>query len=289
MSGSLSAFPYIGGKTNIANWILDHLPDHHVYVEPFGGAAAILLNKPRSQIEVYNDVDGDVVHFFDVARDRPEELIEWVRRAPFAEELHDRWKDEFYAGERPDGDIERAGRFLLLRYTQFGGKYHSPSGFSRDTLRTRVGESRSWMRVPEKIKAVCERLQGVSIQCGDFREVIERYDSPETLFYCDPPYLNKEDLYPGADGFSHKELAAALSDVDGFALVSYSDRPDGLYSSWHEVTRESYHNAGARGEKNSKQVNERLLMNFDPSEVPKFVGPQQTTLTLGEEVGGDSA
>ena len=71
---SLSAFPYVGGKTILAEWIIDQLPSHTVYVEPFGGSASVLLNKPRSNVEVYNDLDGDVVQFFEVARERPDEL-----------------------------------------------------------------------------------------------------------------------------------------------------------------------------------------------------------------------
>lgn len=267
---ALSIFPYIGGKTNIARWIVDQLPEHDVYVEPFGGSAAVLLNKPRSNIEVYNDVDGDVVQFFEVARNRTGELVEWMRRVPFSEQLHNEWGEAFYRGERPDDPVERAGRFLFLRYSQFAGKYHSHSGFKRDTLRARVGESRSWQDAPEKLEEAVERLQGVSIQRNDFRDVIERYDGPETVFYCDPPYLDKEDLYPAAGDFSHAALADALTGIEGYALVSYTDEPADLYDGWNVETKESFHNAGARDENNTKEVRERLLVNFDPATVPRF-------------------
>jgi len=83
----LSAFPYIGGKTRLADWIQSHLPAHTTYVEPFGGSAAVLLNKPRSKVEIFNDKDGDVVNFFEVAREHPDKLAEFCRYVPFSEQL----------------------------------------------------------------------------------------------------------------------------------------------------------------------------------------------------------
>lgn len=276
---ALSAFPYVGGKTNLADWIISQIPEHTVYVEPFGGSAAVLLNKPRSPVEVFNDRDGDVVHFFEVARERPDELAEWCRRTPFSEELHNEWMSEFYNVVRPDDPLERAGRWMFLRYTQFGGKYSGPSGFKRDTPRCRQGASSPWRDAPNRVDAVCDRFQGVSIQNADYTEVIGRYDSPETVFYTDPPYLGKEDTYR-VDDFDHAELAGELEDIEGYALVSYTDRPDGLYPDWLELTREFGHDAGNRTG-HTKEVTERLLCNFDPSEVPKFSAAAQSSLSEG--------
>lgn len=276
---ALSAFPYVGGKTRLAGWITDHLPQHTVYVEPFGGSAAVLLNKPRSSIEVYNDLDRDVVQFFKVAREQPDELAEWARRTPYSEELHQRWTKEFYSGERPDDPVERAGRFLFLRYTQFAGKYEGPSGFKRDTPRTRVGESTTWKAVPERVDEVCNRLQGVSIQNRDFAEVIDHYDGPDVVFYLDPPYLDKEHSYRVTD-FEHGDLADALDGIEGYAIVSYTDRPEGLYDGWLEMTRGHYHDAGTRKDEDEDEENvtERLFLNFSPDDVPRFVDAQQQTL-----------
>lgn len=281
---AISAFPYIGGKTHLSGWIEDKFPKHDTYVEPFGGAAAVLLNKQRSTVEVYNDLDGDIVQFFEVARDRADELEQWVRRTPYSEELHNEWMEAFYSGERPDDPIERAGRFLYLRYTQFAAKYSAPSGFKRDTVATHTGESATWANVPEVIDQVCQRLQGVSIQNRHFSKVIEHYDSPETVFYLDPPYLDKEHSYRVSD-FEHSELASVLDGIEGYALVSYTDRPDGLYSGWNEITREHGHDAGTRKGEDEKQVTERLLLNYDPTDEPQFVSAGQTT--LGDAIATD--
>lgn len=282
---ALSAFPYVGGKTLLSDWIRTYLPDHEIYVEPFGGSAAVLLNKPRSTIEVYNDLDGDLVQFFEIARERPDDLKEWVRRTPYSEELHEAWVREFYDGERPDDPVERAGRFLFLRYTQYAGKYEGPSGFKRDTARTRVGDSHVWGDVPNRIDAVCDRLTGVSVQNRHFSEVIEHYDREDAVFYCDPPYLEKESTYR-VDDFSHEQLAEALDGIDGYALVSYTDRPAGLYEDWNEATQAHYHDSGARINENEQEVTERLLLNFDPDEEPVFVNAEQQSLTAATD-GGD--
>lgn len=279
-----SAFPYVGGKTRLTGWITSQLPEHVTYVEPFGGSAAVLLNKPRSNIEVYNDLDRDVVQFFEVARERPGELAQWVRRTPYSEELHAEWADDFYSGRRPDDPIERAGRFLLLRYSQFAGKYRNKSGFKRDTARTRVGDSSVWRGVPGRIEELCERLQGVSIQSQHFREIINFYDGEDTVFYCDPPYLDKESSYL-VDDFEHAELAEALDDIEGYALVSYTDRPEGLYDEWREITRQHYHDSGCKKDEAEEEVTERLLLNYDPSRHPKLVDANQTTLNSATDNG----
>lgn len=130
-----NAFPYPGNKSRHSDWIISHLPEHECYVEPFGGAAGVLFNKPRSKVEVYNDLDGDIVHFFEVLRDRPEELQAWLERVPYARQLHEEWATAYYDGYRPDDDIERAGRWFFLRYSQFGGLYEPGKGFAGNDMR----------------------------------------------------------------------------------------------------------------------------------------------------------
>ena len=102
----------MGGKTTYVEEILAHFPEHRRYVEPFGGSAAVLLNKLRSYIEVYNDLDDDVVQFFRVLRNRREELQQWLARAPFSRSVYETWVREHYNGHRPDDEIERAGRWF---------------------------------------------------------------------------------------------------------------------------------------------------------------------------------
>lgn len=277
---TLSAFPYPGGKTLLTDWIIDHLPDHTVYVEPFGGSAAVLLNKQRSHIEVYNDVDGDIVQFFEVARERPDDLAEWCRRTPFSEEVYNEWVREYYDGDRPDDSVERAGRWMYLRFTQFGGKYDHGAGFKRDQPRKKRGASNLWKSVDERIDQIADRFQGVSVQNADYQDVIDKYDGDETVFYLDPPYLGKEHTYRVGE-FDHGDLADTLADIDGYALVSYTDEPAG-YGDWTQVTQTHHHESNNA---ESVEVTERLFLNFDSSEVPLFAGADQRTLFAATDGG----
>lgn len=269
-----SIVPYQGGKTKMAKWIISNIPNHCYYVEVFGGSASILLNKPRSQIEVYNDADGDVVNFFDVLRDRPEELAEFCRDVPFAEELHERWATDWFNGEKPDDDLKRAAVWMFIRYSSFNGKTGSKSGFKREPVveETHGQVADTWEQAPERIRETAERLRGVSIVNDDFSNVIERYDSPETFFYLDPPYYGTEHYYP--ETADHDKLANDLEDIEGDAMVSYTDIPPDRYGDWEIIGRTVNHNAGG----NVKKADEKLLCNFDTQERPAFVDQNQTTL-----------
>ena len=274
----LSAFPYIGGKNRLADWIQSHLPAHTTYVEPFGGSAAVLLNKPRSKVEVFNDKDGDVVNFFEVAREHPDKLAEFCRYVPFSEQLHSQWADEYFAGEFPADKVERAAKWLFLRYSQYAGKVSTKSGFKREAAQDEQGSwnARNWLNVPERIGAVAERFGGVSVANEDYNTIVERYDSPETVFYVDPPYHGKEGLY--IERADHAELESVLQSIEGDAIVSYTDIPPGLYEDWIVVEKTAHHSVASDG----KTVDERLLMNFDPDEADPFVEAQQSTLaTIG--------
>jgi DNA adenine methylase len=221
----LSAFPYPGGKTSFVDEIVRQFPKHRRYVEPFGGSAAVLLNKPPSYIEVFNDLNSDIVHFFEVVRERKEELQEWLRRTPYSRELHEQWARAFYQGERPDDDLERAGRWYYLRYTQYGGKLDRFSGFKTSIKRN---EARSLRGATEHLDDVVTRFREVILENQDYREVLDRYDRPDTLFYLDPPYVETTYNYYGTGEFDHQQLAGVLAELAGYWICSYGDLPPSL-------------------------------------------------------------
>lgn len=281
----LSAFPWFGGKTNMAAWIAGKLPDHLTYVEPFGGSAAVLLNKERSHTEVYNDKDGDVVHFFRVAREMPDELAEWVRTVPYAEsQYHEWWRDFYGDGTRPDDDIRRAGQWVFLRYTNFSGHVATKRGFRRDSKNDPKGgrESHNWTNVPDRIRRIADRLQGVTILDEDYQVTIGRYDTPETVFYLDPPYVDNEDVYN--ETAIHGGIADTLEGIDGYAMVSYMEIPPAFdLDEWTILEKQVVHRGSGTGE----EATEKLLCNFDPSKEPRFVNHQQTTINALTD-GGNS-
>lgn len=260
-----ATFPFPGGKSRYAAWILDHVPDHECFLEVFGGAAGVLVNKDpdTSSVEVYNDADGDLVHFFEVLREQPDALVEWLDRVPYSRHLYNRWATHYYGGYRPVDDVERAGRFFFLRYAQWGGKYGNYSGFATSKTSSRA---LSYANKINRLEAFAERFDHVVIEHLDWPELLAKYDGPETVAYCDPPYVGKQDYYPAED-IDHSELHDALRGFDGYAICSYAKLPESA-EGFHVVTREGEHrmiNSGRQGE--AKETVERLLLNFDPEEV----------------------
>lgn len=273
-----TVFPYPGGKTYLAKWILDHFPAHECYVEVFGGGASVLVNKEPSFNEVYNDLDGDLVQFFQVLREQPDELREWLNRVPFSREQHNQFKTAFYNGERPDDNIERAGRFFYLRHSQYAGKYCSPSGFVGMAGRSKA----RWLRnATKELEDFADRFTDVTVENLDFEALIELYDSPETLFYCDPPYVEEGDaLYSHEDAFNHGRLAKTLSNIEGRFICSYMDIPDELSNADLSIKeRESTQHMNKNHETRRESAIERLVMNFNPKEMPLHSGTEQQRLT----------
>jgi DNA adenine methylase len=238
---------YHGGKWRSGKWILSHFPDHEVYAEPFGGGASVLLQKSRSKAEIYNDIDECVVNLFRVLRDEQQatRLIEMLRFTPFAR------KEFIDACERNDTDdiIEQARKFIIRSFMGFAtarakaGKA-TPTGFRSTSFRKKSSASRDWGNYPDSLRVIIERLQGVCIEQKDAFQLIPSLDSPETLFYIDPPYLETTRTYPGAYRYElnkegHISLAELLHNLKGMAVLSgyKSELYDELYSDWIYVEK----------------------------------------------------
>ena len=263
-----TVFPYSGGKSYLAQWIIPHFPEHEVYVEPFGGSGSVLLNKKPSYVEVYNDIDSEVVNFFEVYRDHTDELVEWLESTPYSRELHDRYSRQYFDGgdgELPDDDLVRAGIFFYLRYTQFMGKNGGKSGFQSTTSRNNAGTFR---HATDRLKRLVDRFSDVVIENRDYQRIFEHYDTDETLFYCDPPYLEKgTDWYEGE--FDHEEFWSALDGLDGDWIVSYMAIPDYVPIEDYYVVEKSFSQRqdGAHDKGEPDTRDERLIMNYDPDQI----------------------
>lgn len=272
---SKNVFGYPGGKTDMADWIIKHFPEHQCYVEVFGGSAAVLANKAPSNSEVLNDRDGNIVQFFEVLRDRPDELIEWLRNTPHGRDLHEKYGKQFYAGEHPDDPVERAGRFWYLRETSFGAKYNALSGYNGSRKRNVARRSRNKR---ERLREWSARFDHVQIENLDFEDLFDRYDSQDTLFYCDPPYVNEgDDLYTGED-FEHQRFVNALSELEGDWCVSYTDLPDGIEELAITIDSKEQRYRIAQGDGWEKTGDEKLVMNYDWETRPRFSPAAQAQL-----------
>lgn len=236
-----AALRYYGGKWRIAPWIIRYFPPHTCYVEPFGGGASVLLRKEPSWLEVYNDLDGDVVNFFRMLRDRSEELIRLIELTTFSRE------ECRLAYEATDDDLERARRFYVKSWQLRGGptRKASRSGWRFQRTRNRGTTHVSDWTDTSALWDVVHRFRQVQIECDEALRVIERYDGPETLFYLDPPYLAETVRWQGQPyqfemaEADHRELAGVLNQIEGMAVVSsyecvlYAE----LFEGWQAVSR----------------------------------------------------
>lgn len=248
-----------GGKWLLAPWIIQNLPPHRVYVEPFGGAASVLLRKPRSYAEIYNDLDSEVVNLFRVTRDRGDELRQILELTPFA-------RDEFKLSyEDADDPIEQARRTVVRSFMGFGSNSHNKAtGFRSNSNRSGTTPAHDFANYPEALKAIVDRLRGVIVENRDAIEVMLQHDSHETVHYVDPPYV-PETRDKGGDyrhemtDEDHARLADVLHGLKGSVVLSgyRSQLYDRLYSGWHRVERE----ANADGAKKRIEV---LWMNAEP-------------------------
>lgn len=238
---------YHGSKWSLAPWIIQNLPAHRVYVEPYAGGASVLLRKPKSQVEVYNDLDGQVVNLFRVLRDgaRARELLRQLRLTPFSRA---EYEESWIVADDP---IEQARR-LLVRSAMGHGTTAATAGW-RTGWRNYHGDQRhappssDWRNLPEALEATVDRLRDVMIECRPALAVIEEYDGPDALFYVDPPYLaeTRHERYATTayryemTADDHESLARALSNLKGAAVVSGygSDLYEELYTGWRRVER----------------------------------------------------
>lgn len=178
---------YMGSKWRLAPWLLEHLPPHEIYVEAFGGGAALLLRKPRSRTEVYNDVDQQLVNLFRLLRSTTApEFIRRVSLTPYA-------RDEYDAAHEPADDTIEQARCLLVRshmgHGSRGTTSPSPSGFRQDGTTGSTRVAGEWADMPAALQAIVERLRGVTIDNRPAAEVLAYWDAPNVLHYLDPPYM----------------------------------------------------------------------------------------------------
>lgn len=270
----LIPFGWYGGKFSHLDWLRPLLPDCHHYCEPFAGSGAVLLNRDPAPVETFNDLDGEVVNFFRVLREAKDRLVEAIGLTPFA-------REEFAKACEISPDLtalERARRFYVrarqvrtgLAQTATIGRWANCKNTSRAGM---SGVISRWLGAVEDLPAVAERLLRVQIENRPALDVIQLYDSPTTLFYCDPPYVHSTRGDSKAYGFEmndrqHTELAEVLNRAEGMvALSNYqADILDELYPApkWHKFATapRTVHST------KDKRV-EVLWTNYDPSKITR--------------------
>lgn len=259
-----------GGKYYLADWIISHFPagyEKMTYVEPFGGGASALLQKQPSQVEVYNDIDARLNNLFYVLHSHSDSFIKHLSLTPYSEAEYKRTKgvDELtdrqllshsWSGRR----VVAAVNFYILCRQSIGGRGDS-FALSKHRVRGGMADNVSaWLSsIDQNLPKVIKRLRTVQILCRDTFKVIEKFDSPNTLFYLDPPYLQCTRKSPEVfkhefTSRDHYNLLELVSNLKGFWVLSGYNNP--LYSAWADVCgwqkvekKISNHAAGGKGKR----------------------------------------
>lgn len=233
---------YHGGKWKLADWIIQHLPRHRVYVEPFGGAASVLLKKPRSYAEIYNDLDGELVNLFHIARDHGDELKRMLELTPFA-------RDEFVLSYEPSANpIEQARRTVVRAFMGFGSNAHNrPTGFRSNSNRSGTTPAHDWKNYPDALGGVIARLRGVVLENRNAVDTMLAHDGDETVHYVDPPYVAATrdkggDYRHEMVDADHEALAETLHKLRGHVVLSgyRSALYDEIYSGWRRIDKKAH-------------------------------------------------
>ena len=242
----------------MAQQIVFLMPPHRSYLEPFFGSGAVLFNKPPSAIETVNDIDGDIVNFFKVLREQPDDLAEAISLTPYARDVYDDAHEN-----RGSSDFDRAYRFAIRSKMGYRAKTRSKSGFYIDVYsRERSYKLKNWNRLPGDLLEAAARLKEVQIENGPAIDLIRKFNHANVLIYADPPYLpvtwsGNQYLHEMTEQ-DHLDLLDALKQHKGPVILSGypSEMYDWELRGWSVIHRKSYN-------QNAAQRTEVLWCNFE--------------------------
>lgn len=270
---------WLGGKFRLGPWIISHFPPHRIYVEPYGGAASVLFQKPRVYNEIYSDMDGELVNLFRVLRDQQQaqQLRHLLTLTPYA-------RDEYWAAFEPvEEPVERARRMIVrshMAHGTGGARIDRPTGFRTLGVSGSTNVAGEWATFPLALDAIVDRIRGVEIDNRPAIDLVRRYDAEGVLIYLDPPYLpavrSVKSRKPGEryhtyqfemTDADHAELLDCAAESKAMIVLSGypDDRYDAALPGW---TRRQI---GARAHRNSPRteviwINPRAAAALPPAE-----------------------
>lgn len=245
---------YIGGKNRIAKDIIEILPEHTTYVEPFAGGAQVLFHKEPSQAEVLNDLDTDIVNFFRVCQLHYEEFLRYLQFILVSR----KWFALFEA-QAPAAltDIQRAARFFYLQKNAYAGLVRNPSyAYAVEAPRSFNPE-----HLRDLIESAHRRLARVQIECLPYEKILDRFDRPTTLFYLDPPYWGRNLYRFNFSESDFKKLAERLVKLRGKFVLSLNDLPE-VRDCFRRFNFREIELAYTAQKKAGKRYRELLITNF---------------------------
>lgn len=254
-----------GGKHYLASQIISLLPKHRIYLEPFGGAASVLLNKEPVDVEAYNDLDCRISRLFKVLQTQGKEFYERLQFVPYSQYEFNEAAEYLQNAS----DFEKAVCDFIRWRQSFGGQGKTWSYTTKRARGGMAGDVNAWWTAIEQLPEIIERLKRVQILCQPAIDAIRRFDDKECLIYCDPPYLhetrspNSRNIYGiEMSEQAHEEVGAALRKCKGKVLISGypSTLYDKLFKGWKKITIDIANHASGATKKNRKE--ETLWMNW---------------------------
>lgn len=256
---------YPGAKNRLAEWICNYIPKHDVYLEPYAGSLAVFFAKQPVRIETLNDLDGNVVNYFRVIRDKPQELIEKLSLTPYARGEY----NTAFEQSKTDSEVEMARKFAVRCWQGFGCSNLYKNGFRSSQQGNSPHTTKEWRELPERLQAANERLKNAQIENLPAVELIKRYNTPDVFMYVDPPYLHgtrKNYLYRyEMENTEHVELLEILAGHPGKVLLSGYDNDlyNSYLSGWKKVQKKTQAEAGL-------PRTETLWMNYKTDQMDIF-------------------
>jgi DNA adenine methylase len=261
-----SPISWVGGKSKLTKILLPLFPEHKCYVEVFGGAGWVLFAKEPSKVEILNDYDVELMNFWSVVQNAPEQFIESFKYELVSRSLFNEYKQKFINKDFDDA-IERAKIFYYLVRAGFAAKMNNHSFGTGSTTRNGL----KLERVQEDIEAAFCRLQTVTIECKSFEDMFCIYDGPDTFFYLDSPYRNTTDYRVGK--FTDQQyslLAECCRNTKGKWLYTINDDPfiRELFKGFNTIDHDVFYSI-SRTENGRRNFKELIITNYDPGELRK--------------------
>ncbi len=256
-----SPLAYIGGKSKLSKQIVSLIPKHKAYCEVFSGGAWVFFTKDPSRVEVINDLDSDLISFYRVVQNHLEEFLKQFKWCLTSREWFEDWKNQLDG--RGLTDIQKAARYYYVQRLAFGGRVRNRSyGVQIDGRTPRV----NILRLEEEMSDIHLRLAHVRIENLSWKELITRYDKPDTFFYCDPPYYLCPDYKHNFVLKDFKELAETLKGIEGKFMLSINDHPD-IREVFKDFNQKEVSLLYTIGQKGSIEANELIYSNYEFKEI----------------------
>lgn len=252
--------PWLGGKRRLADHLIPRFPAHKCYVEVFAGGAALYFLRPPAEVEVINDINGELVNLYRVVQRHLEEFVRQFKWALTSRQVF-KWLQD--TPTAPLTDIERAARFFYLQQHAFGGKVQGQT-FGTATTAPPV----NLLRIEEQLSAAHVRLASTTIEHLHWRDCMQRYDRPHSFFYLDPPYWETEGYGVDFPFSEYEAMAEVMRGLQGKAMISLNDHPAirECFAGLHMESLDISYQVGGGGRAVDRK--ELVIWSWDPAEEP---------------------